>query len=364
MTPAPHPPGARDPRAADGGGARAGRPLPEPPDGAHRADAWLRPRVGRRRGRAPDRLRRHGATSTCFGGYGVFAIGRNHPEAIAAVQEVAGGAHRQPAPAGRHAAQRACSPSSSLARAPASVGAMVPANTGTEAVEAAIKLARAATGRPRILYAEHAFHGLTLGVALAQRRRAVPRGLRPAAARLRAGARSAISTRSSARSRAATWRRSSSSPCRARASTCRPTGYLRRRAGALPRGRRAVRLRRGADRARAHRALPRARALGPRARHDLLSPRRSPAASCRSARVLVSPRRLRARVRRRWSAACATARPSAATTSRPPRASRRCGCSSARASSSVPRGWASCCSSSRGRSSSATRSCATCAASG
>jgi ornithine--oxo-acid transaminase len=40
---------------------------------------------------------------------------------------------------------------------------MVPANTGTEAVEAAIKLARAATGRPRVLYAEHAFHGLTLG---------------------------------------------------------------------------------------------------------------------------------------------------------------------------------------------------------
>ena len=50
-----------------------------------------------------------------------------------------------------------------LARAPASVAAMVPANTGTEAVEAAIKIARAATERPRVLYAEHAFHGLTLG---------------------------------------------------------------------------------------------------------------------------------------------------------------------------------------------------------
>ena len=40
---------------------------------------------------------------------------------------------------------------------------MVPANTGTEAVEAAMKIARAATGRPASLYAEHAFHGLTLG---------------------------------------------------------------------------------------------------------------------------------------------------------------------------------------------------------
>ena len=36
-------------------------------------------------------------------------------------------------------------------------------NSGTEAVEAAIKISRAATGRPRVLYAEHAFHGLTLG---------------------------------------------------------------------------------------------------------------------------------------------------------------------------------------------------------
>jgi ornithine--oxo-acid transaminase len=50
-----------------------------------------------------------------------------------------------------------------LARAPGSVAAMVPANTGTEAVEAAMKIARAATGRPRLLYADHAFHGLTLG---------------------------------------------------------------------------------------------------------------------------------------------------------------------------------------------------------
>ena len=40
---------------------------------------------------------------------------------------------------------------------------MVPANSGTEAVEAAIKIARAATGRARVLYAEHAFHGLTFG---------------------------------------------------------------------------------------------------------------------------------------------------------------------------------------------------------
>jgi ornithine--oxo-acid transaminase len=50
-----------------------------------------------------------------------------------------------------------------LERAPPSVAAMIPASTGTETVEAAMKIARAATGRPRVLYAEHAFHGLTLG---------------------------------------------------------------------------------------------------------------------------------------------------------------------------------------------------------
>jgi acetylornithine/succinyldiaminopimelate/putrescine aminotransferase len=36
-------------------------------------------------------------------------------------------------------------------------------NSGTEAVEAALKFARCATGRPRILFADHAFHGLTTG---------------------------------------------------------------------------------------------------------------------------------------------------------------------------------------------------------
>ncbi|MEU4209577.1 aspartate aminotransferase family protein [Streptomyces sp. NPDC026206] len=36
-------------------------------------------------------------------------------------------------------------------------------NSGTEAVETALKFARYATGRPRVLYCSHAFHGLTAG---------------------------------------------------------------------------------------------------------------------------------------------------------------------------------------------------------
>ncbi|HEY7620092.1 MAG TPA: aminotransferase class III-fold pyridoxal phosphate-dependent enzyme [Solirubrobacteraceae bacterium] len=95
-------------------------------------------------------------------GYGVFAVGRNHPDVIAALQDVM-------------AARTANLPQLGVSllpgvlaeelvkRAPASIDAMVPANSGAEAVEGAMKLARAATGRPRIVHAEHAFHGLTLG---------------------------------------------------------------------------------------------------------------------------------------------------------------------------------------------------------
>jgi ornithine--oxo-acid transaminase len=97
-----------------------------------------------------------------FGGYGVFAIGRGHPEAIAAVQAVME-ARTGKLPQLGVTLLSGLLAEQLLARAPGSVGAMIPANTGTEAVEAAIKISRAATGRPRVLYADHAFHGLTLG---------------------------------------------------------------------------------------------------------------------------------------------------------------------------------------------------------
>jgi ornithine--oxo-acid transaminase len=95
-------------------------------------------------------------------GYGVFAVGRSHPQVVGALREVLEastpnlpqlGVSLLP---GRLAKEL-------VELAPAGVDAFVPANSGTEAVEGAMKLARAATGRPRILFAEHAFHGLTLG---------------------------------------------------------------------------------------------------------------------------------------------------------------------------------------------------------
>ncbi len=95
-------------------------------------------------------------------GYGVFAIGRNHPEAIAAVRDTMD-AHTANLPQLGVTLLSGVLAEQLLARAPASVAAMVPVNSGTEAVEAAIKISRAATGRQRVLFAEHAFHGLTLG---------------------------------------------------------------------------------------------------------------------------------------------------------------------------------------------------------
>lgn len=97
-----------------------------------------------------------------YGGYGVFALGRNHPAVVEAVEEVLA-ARTGNLPQLGVTLLSGVLAEQLLARAPGSVAAMVPANSGTEAVEAAIKISRAATGRPRVLYAEHAFHGLTLG---------------------------------------------------------------------------------------------------------------------------------------------------------------------------------------------------------
>jgi ornithine--oxo-acid transaminase len=95
-------------------------------------------------------------------GYGVFALGRNHPDVVQAVHELLA-ARTGNLPQLGVSLLPGVLAEQLVARGPASVAAMVPANTGTEAVEAAIKIARAATGRSRVLFADHAFHGLTLG---------------------------------------------------------------------------------------------------------------------------------------------------------------------------------------------------------
>jgi len=50
-----------------------------------------------------------------------------------------------------------------ITRSPKQIERLFFCNSGAEAVEAAIKFARASTGRRRILYHAHAYHGLTMG---------------------------------------------------------------------------------------------------------------------------------------------------------------------------------------------------------
>src|SRR5919199_4180650 len=94
-------------------------------------------------------------------GWGVLALGRNHPslrEALASVIESDLPNLVQmdvPVLAGVLAERL-------LRRVPWLDKAFF-ANSGAEAVEAAIKFARAATGRPGVVHCGHAFHGLTYG---------------------------------------------------------------------------------------------------------------------------------------------------------------------------------------------------------
>jgi len=95
-------------------------------------------------------------------GYGVFSLGRNHPVVKQKLQETLAadtptlpqlGVSLLP---GRLAEEL-------IARSPGSLDAVLLTSSGTESVEGAIKLARAATGRPRVIHCERGFHGLTYG---------------------------------------------------------------------------------------------------------------------------------------------------------------------------------------------------------
>ena len=95
-------------------------------------------------------------------GFGMFAFGRNDPAIRAALEEAL--ALDTPG-----SVQLGLSPLPGLlarellARVPSRLGRVAFTSSGTEAVEAALKLGRAATGRSRVLSVEGAFHGLTLG---------------------------------------------------------------------------------------------------------------------------------------------------------------------------------------------------------
>ena len=97
-----------------------------------------------------------------LGGFGMFNVGRNNARVNAALVEALGlqtpgsvqlGVSLLP---GLLAEEL-------LRRAPSRLARVLFTSSGTEAVEAALKLGRAATGRSRVVSTQQGFHGLTLG---------------------------------------------------------------------------------------------------------------------------------------------------------------------------------------------------------
>jgi putrescine aminotransferase len=102
------------------------------------------------------------------GGYGVFTLGHRHPRVVAAVREqldrIALSGRTMFNPLMGRLAKR-------LAElTPGDLSISFFANSGTEAVEGALKLARAATKRPAIVGTDAAYHGKTLGALSASGR--------------------------------------------------------------------------------------------------------------------------------------------------------------------------------------------------
>ena len=95
-------------------------------------------------------------------GFGVFAIGRNHPKVIEALHDVLGAelpnlVQLDVSLLAGILAERL------IARCPDGLEKVFFCNSGTEAVESALKIARKATGRDKIVSVDHGFHGLTYG---------------------------------------------------------------------------------------------------------------------------------------------------------------------------------------------------------
>lgn len=94
-------------------------------------------------------------------GFGVFAMGRNHPTIRAALASVLDA--ELPNLVQMDVSTLAGILAERLLAYMPGMEKVFFANSGAETVEAAIKFARAATGRPSIVYCDHGYHGLTYG---------------------------------------------------------------------------------------------------------------------------------------------------------------------------------------------------------
>src|SRR5512133_2934391 len=97
----------------------------------------------------------------CVGGQGAANLGHAHPAIVSAIAEQA--ARLISCPEIFYNDRRAQLLAALAGVAPAGLTRIFLCNSGTEAVEAALKLARASTGRTGIIAAMRGFHGRTMG---------------------------------------------------------------------------------------------------------------------------------------------------------------------------------------------------------
>jgi ornithine--oxo-acid transaminase len=118
--------------------------------------------VGFRSGRGQHLYDRNGERYLdLLSGFGVFAIGRNHPFLRDALKTVLDS--DLPNLVQMDVSALAGVLAERLLRQVPFLEKVFFANSGSEAVESALKFVRAATGRSRIVYCGHAFHGLSYG---------------------------------------------------------------------------------------------------------------------------------------------------------------------------------------------------------
>ncbi len=97
----------------------------------------------------------------CLGGFGVYSIGHRHPRVINALKDQL---DKMPFPSKVLFNEPLALLAEKLADiAPGDLQYSFLCNSGTEATEGALKLARIKTGKPGVIYAKNSFHGKTLG---------------------------------------------------------------------------------------------------------------------------------------------------------------------------------------------------------
>jgi putrescine aminotransferase len=97
----------------------------------------------------------------CLGGYGVFSLGHRHPRVVQAVRDQL---DSLPLSGKTFFSQKQADLAERLSQvSPKGIEFSFFSNSGAEAVEAALKFAKATTGRARIVATEGGYHGKTIG---------------------------------------------------------------------------------------------------------------------------------------------------------------------------------------------------------